>query len=165
MNIALAYLERFAASRQMLQTVLMRRVDRAVRAGLIERADGAVLVAKVAERCVASGMVDDRIFARARAETLLRQGKSPSRIRQTLAQKGVESDHTDAALDGLIEEHGDLKLAAAIRLAQRRRLGPFRPGERAAYRDKDLAVLARAGHSYDVAKRVIDGAEEDWADA
>jgi regulatory protein len=163
MNAALAYLERFAASRQMLEAVLMRKVDRAARAGAIERAEGAAMVAKAVERCVASGLIDDRVFAAARAETLLRQGKSPARIKMALAQKGVDGELVDAAVEGLVEAHGDIGLEAAIRLARRRRLGPFRPGERAAFRDKDLAVLARAGHGYDIAKRVIDAADEEIA--
>jgi len=44
MNVAMYYLGRFAASSSMLRTVLMRRVDRAVRAELIERGDGAAMV-------------------------------------------------------------------------------------------------------------------------
>jgi regulatory protein len=61
-----------------------------------------------------------------------------------------------AALEG---EDGD-EAAAARALARRRRLGPYRPGERAPYRDKDLAALARAGFRYDVARAVVDGERE-----
>ena len=46
---------------------------------------------------------------------------------------------------------------AAVNLARRRRLGPFRRAEeRAAFRGKDLAAFARAGFSYATAKRVLD---------
>jgi regulatory protein len=49
-------------------------------------------------------------------------------------------------------------LAAALALAKRRRLGPFRsPGVRAANRMRDLAALGRAGFAYDIARQVIDG--------
>ena len=56
----------------------------------------------------------------------------------------------------LAEEDGDER-AAALSLARRRRIGPFRPGERAAFRQKDMAVLARAGFPFEVARAVIDG--------
>ena len=46
---------------------------------------------------------------------------------------------------------------AAHALARRRKLGPYRPGERSAYREKDLAALARAGFSFGIAREVIDG--------
>ena len=47
-------------------------------------------------------------------------------------------------------------LAAAIRLAKKRRLGPFRLKERAEMRQKDLAALARAGFDFDTCRRVIE---------
>ena len=57
------------------------------------------------------------------------------------------------------EEDGNGDLAAAARLAQRKRLGPFRPKEaRADLRQRDMAALARAGFSYDVARQIVDAA-------
>ena len=81
---------------------------------------------------------------------------------------GADHDHgrcIAAALDARGEdpEDGeDPELTAAVTLAKRRRLGPFaaKPpdGEQ---REKHLAALARAGFSYDVARRVIDGKDID----
>jgi len=54
------------------------------------------------------------------------------------------------------EDLVDPDLTAAVRYAQRRRLGAFRTsGERADSRNRDMAAMARAGFSYDLAKRVI----------
>ena len=56
----------------------------------------------------------------------------------------------------------DAELAAAVRLAQRKRLGPFRPAAlRAGHRDRDLAAMARAGFDYATARRVIDAESPD----
>jgi regulatory protein len=52
-------------------------------------------------------------------------------------------------------------LAAAIALARRRGLGPYRKKEGAAVRDKDVASLARAGFSYDIARKVVDADDPD----
>ena len=46
---------------------------------------------------------------------------------------------------------------AAWALARRRRLGPFRPAERASSRQRDLAAMARAGFGFGLARSVIDG--------
>ena len=56
-----------------------------------------------------------------------------------------------------MEQVADPDLAAAIRYAKRRRLGPFQRDEirRVERRQKDLASLARQGFSYGIAKRVI----------
>ena len=72
-----------------------------------------------------------------------------------------------AALEGLAEAEGLEDLSgegevedehtAAHALARRRKLGPYRPGERAPYREKDLAAMARAGFSYGIAREIIDG--------
>ncbi len=88
--------------------------------------------------------------------------KGPLRgIRFKLAQKGVDNDVIEAALLFLEEEEQteNLDLAAAVRLARRRRLGPYRSEDadvRSERREKDMAVLARAGFAYDVVKDVID---------
>ena len=67
------------------------------------------------------------------------------------------------ALDDLHAEAEDPELAAAVALARRRRLGPYRsdPESRADNRRRDLAVMGRNGFAYPVARRVIDAEEPD----
>ena len=42
---------------------------------------------------------------------------------------------------------------AAVALARRRRLGPFRQKERKEHRDRDLAAMARGGFEYDACQK------------
>jgi regulatory protein len=158
---AYAYLERFASSAENLRRVLMRRVERAARAqsgeeGTIERETGARLVQAVIDRLVARRLLDDKVYAEARARSLGRQGRSKSAIAQRLALKGVDSEIVGTAMEALAEDgHSDLR--GALILARKRRLGPFRPKrERKERRDRDLAALGRAGFSFETAKKVID---------
>jgi regulatory protein len=54
---------------------------------------------------------------------------------------------------------------AAIALARRRRLGPYRAAkDRQECRARDLAAMARAGFDYDVARKVIDAASVEALD-
>lgn len=153
---ALFYLERYASSAENLRRVLMRRIDRAARAGTIERSDGAARVDAIVERLRARRLLDDKAYAEGRARSLSRAGRSRASIARNLAAKGVGRDFVDAALEGLAET-GETDLAAAMRFARKRRLGPYRtPKERAARRDRDLAALGRAGFAYDVARLVVD---------
>jgi len=156
---ALAYLERFAASAEMVRRVLARRVERAARAGLTERADGAQLIERVVARLVAARLIDDAGFAEARTRSLHRRGASARAIRARLATQGLSADLAQAAFAALRAESADPELAAALQLARRRRLGPFRPADRAAYRLRDLGVMARAGFSGEIARQVIDAAD------
>ena len=153
---ALAYLQRFASSAQNLRRVLLRRVDRSARAHGDNPAAGAAMVDELIQRYRRSGLLDDRAYAEARADSLRRRGDSGRTIRSKLAAKGIERELAAAALSGADEDSPDAELAAAIALARRRGLGPYRKKDRAVARDRDLAALARAGFSYDVARKVVD---------
>jgi regulatory protein len=162
---ALFYLERYASSADNLARVLMRRVEKAARAGISDREEGRALVAALVERYRARGLLDDRIYAEGRARTLLRQGRPRAAIARRLAAKGVGAEAIDAAIGSLVEDATDPDLSAAIAFARRRRLGPYRLKDRAEFRDKDLAALGRAGFSYDLARKVIAAATPDALEA
>jgi len=170
-RVALAYLARFAASEAGLRRVLMRRVDRAVRAGTADAEAGRAGVEALIERYRHTGLLDDRAFAEARAASLHRHGASKRAIRARLAQKGIAADLAEAAIEALTDTvGGGSDLAAAVNYARRRRIGPFGdPARRATRRDRDLAALGRQGFPLDVARRVVDApdleAAESLADA
>ena len=156
-NAALHHLARFASSAENLRRVLMRRVERSARAHDGDIEEGAAAVAEIVARFAASGLLDDAVYAAARARGLFRRGASMRKIRASLAHKGVLPEDIEAALAGLANQAADPDLAAALVLARRRRLGPFgAPGGRDERRRKDMAVLARAGFGYPVARRVIE---------
>lgn len=157
-NAALHYLARFATTAAHLRGVLMRRVERSARHHGTDSAEGEKLVDALIERYARSGLLDDAAYAGARAATLRRSGASARGIRAKLMQKGLDPEQIDAAVRAADEDTENGEIAAALALARRRRIGPFRPaGGRAEAREKDLAALARAGFSYDVARRVVEG--------
>jgi regulatory protein len=166
---AVHYLERFAASQAMLRRVLMRRVDRAVRAELIEREPGAEIVEKVVAKVIAAGLINDQTYADSRARTLLRRGRAPRAIAQDLRARGLGDQEITAGVAALTEEgDGDLELRAALRHAERRRLGPFGtipedPEAAKAKRHKDLGNFARAGFSSAVAQQILAAPSRDAA--
>lgn len=160
---ALHYLERFASSAENLRRVLSRKVERAARHHEdIDREAAAGWIDDLIARYRQSGLLDDKVYAEARTTSLHRRGASARKIRLSLAQKGVAAATVEAALEELGERvEGDAELQAAIALTRRRRLGVYRPAAaRADYRDRDLAALARAGFSYDIARRVIEAEDE-----
>lgn len=164
-NAALYYLQRFATSAENLRRVLTRKVDRSAHFHGTDPDEGRAQVEDIIGRFLRSGLLDDDAYARARVQSLHRRGNSARVIRGKLKQKGVGDDIIAAALDARgedTEDGEDPELTAAVTLAKRRRLGPFstKPpdGEQ---REKHLAALARAGFSYDVARRVIDGKDID----
>jgi regulatory protein len=155
---ALAYLERYASSAENLRRVLKRKVDKRCRLRGEDPAEFQEMIDEVVAKSLRAGLLDDTRYAEARVATLRRRGGSARAIQAKLSAKGVDRATIAAALeDG--EEDDEEKAAHAF--ARRRKLGPYRPGERAPYRDKDLAAMARAGFRFDVARGVIDGERGD----
>jgi regulatory protein len=159
---ALAYLARYAATEAGLTRVLERSVDRWARlAGLTMDADGVAsqsdksrkAVAGVVARLVAAGAVNDAAYAESRGRSLVRAGRSRRAVTAQLVAKGVDPATAQSSLPADTES----ELAAALVLARKRRIGPFRRGEvpDEAGRRRELGVLARAGFPQDVVRRAL----------
>ena len=164
-NAALYYLSRYATSAENLRRVMMRKVLRSAKHHGTDVEDGAANIEAMIMRFLGAGLLDDGAYAKTRAESLHRRGNSARVIRGKLRQKGVGDNDIRAALDALgddLEDGRDPEMAAAVTLAKRRRLGPYFNGTVADdTREKHLAALARAGFSYDIARRVVDSDDSD----
>lgn len=155
------YLLRYNASVGHLRRLLMHRVKRSARDHGTDLEKASVWVDTTLNRLVSQRALDDAAFATMTAETLWRRGKALGAVRVALRAKGLAAPEVEAALAALRHQSATPDLEAAITLARRRRLGPFRGKDRADYRRRDLAVLGRAGFAPDVARRVIDATDED----
>jgi len=161
----LAYLARYAATEAGLARTLKRAVDRWARHATADggEADGVAAQAAqargavrgVVARLAAAGAVNDATFAASRTRSLVRGGRSRRAVAAHLAAKGVGAA---TARDALEAEETD-ELAAALVLARRRRIGPFRVGD--GDRLRELAMLARAGFSQGVASEALRMPRED----
>jgi len=159
---ALAHLARFATTQAGLRRVLNRRVDRWIRAqpdavAPEQAASAREAVGRVVARLAAAGAIDDAAFAAARAARLARSGHSRAAISAHLAARGIDKTTIGSAAAA----DPETEFAAALKLASRRRIGPFRaePADDAARR-RELGVLARAGFPRDVALRALATDEE-----
>ncbi|HZH50571.1 MAG TPA: regulatory protein RecX [Microvirga sp.] len=153
---AMAYLERYSSSAENLRRVLRRKVEKRCRLRGEDPAEFHDAIDEVVAKSLRSGLVDDTRYAEARVATLRRRGGSARAIQAKLAAKGIDR----ATVAQALESQEDDEETAALAFARRRKLGPFRPGERAPYRDKDMAAMARAGFRFDVARRIIDAEDE-----
>jgi regulatory protein len=155
---ALAYLERYASSSENLRRVLRRKLARRLRGSDKEVGDQSLsrLIDEVVAQCIRGKLVDDTLYASGKVGSLRRKGGSARSIEARLAAKGVDR----ATIATVLAEDGDPAEAewlAAHARARRRRIGPYRTGDRAAFRDKDMGALMRAGFAFDVARRIVDG--------
>jgi regulatory protein len=159
---ALGYLERYASSTANLRRVLMGKVTRSAQHHGTDPEAGAEAVETILRKLQDGGLLDDTAYAEGRAVTLHRMGHSLPAIRMRLRQKGVDDDTIDHALARLAEEADAPDLAAALRYARKRRIGPYRRVDRGTNRERDMAALARKGFAPDLCQRIVDA--EDLAD-
>lgn len=154
---ALHYLGRFSSSEKNLKDVLCRKIRRRNEDGRAPSDEQVQWVDDVVAKCRKYGYVDDARYARQRAESLLTRGKPVRMISMELARKGISETLRKTVLAELCEDDEidpDHKAAAAY--VRRRRFGPFRRQDAPEDKfDKELASMARAGFSYDLARKTL----------
>lgn len=159
-NYAMFYLERFSSSSANLKKILMRRVHKSVPfhgEPSIEKATQ--MVDDVVAKLIELKIIDDALYAKSRTTSFRRAGNSKRQISAKLFAKGLENEEIETAIETVDKAHAhdNPELTAAIRYAQRRRIGPYRsrPSSDPDQDKKDLAKLARGGFSFDVAKKAL----------
>ena len=147
-ELALAYVGRFATTRAKLRTYLHRKLrERGWDGEAAADLDG------LAERFAEQGYVDDAAYALSKSRSLTGRGYGLRRVEQSLRAAGVEEEDAGTARDHAKED----SVAAALRFAERRRLGPFAgavPDREA--RERAIGAMIRAGHPFGLARRIVD---------
>ena len=170
MNKAVDYLGRYASSRHKLAQTLRRFATRKL--ADYEPQEVSAALEHTLDKCVKLGYIDDRQFAVTTWRSQRRLGRSQAAIRQRLRQHGLDDDTIVQALAEADEDGIDGDLQAAIRFAQRRRLGPFAnrtsashpPHDPQQLRQRDLGAMARAGFSITTSRKIIEHDDPDTID-
>jgi regulatory protein len=119
--------------------------------------EGTRMVEKILAESEQQGQLDDDRFAASKVRSLSRRGISARGIAARLAAKGLKGEQVEAGMNELkAEMGGDPEQAAAAALIRKKKLGPYRPAStRRDNWQRDLGVLARAGFSFDLAKKLL----------
>jgi len=147
-ELALRYVERFATTRAKLISYLMRKVRER---GWSDRQEPDL--EDLAGRFAASGYIDDAGYALSKSRSLTARGYGKQRVVQSLRVAGVEENDGQEA-----RAHADREaVGAALRFARRRRIGPHAAGlSQPSDREKALAAMVRAGHSFALSRAIVD---------
>lgn len=157
-ELALTYVGRFATSRAKLASYLRRKLRERGWAG-----DKPPDVEGLVERLSGLGYVNDQAYALAKARSLAGRGYGERRVGQALSAAGIGEEDAAEARDYASAE----AVESAVRFARRRRFGPF--GDTVdidpRLRERHLAAMVRAGHSFRLAKSILQmepGSDPDW---
>ena len=147
-ELALRYVGRYATTRAKLTAYLARKV----RERGWDDARGPDAEA-IAERFAELGYIDDAAFALSKSRVLAGRGYGKRRLLEKLRAAGVDDEDSQEA-----REHADEEaISAALRFAQRRRIGPFATTKSTDPRDREraLAAMVRAGHDFALARAIV----------
>lgn len=98
------------------------------------------------------GYVDDRAFANAKGGALTRRGYGARRVGDALRAAGIGDEDGAEAREAAEADAWN----AALRFAERRKIGPFSAAEvDRPMREKAYAALLRAGHPPALARRIV----------
>ncbi len=158
-NSALYYLERFSASKKHFIFVMQRKVRRSCMYHADQDYDKcADMVVALADKFEASGLLDDKLYTNGLVTSLRRKGLSRSAIINKMNIKGISRENTLIALENLdndlCETPQEAEEKAALKLAKKKRLGPYFTGEEQNIK-RSLGIFARAGFSYQIAKSIL----------
>ncbi|GEQ98446.1 recombinase RecX [Iodidimonas gelatinilytica] len=174
------YLERFATSAGNLRRVLEQKIRRRNASFAPPSAEQEQWIDTLIEKLLRLQLLDDRAYAEAMARSQHLRGKPKRSIQHWLKARAVSEADIDAALNALADDIGpmtDPDHLAAMRFARKRRLGPWKrdmkdrapetPDRRAmhARQNKEIAAFARAGFSYDIARKILAADTEEELEA
>jgi regulatory protein len=148
-ELALHYVGKYATSRSKLIGYLARKVRERGWDGPREPR-----LEELAERFSELGYVDDAAYALAKSRSLSSRGYGTRRLEQKLRMSGIGEEDAVAA-----REHSEREAVdSAIRFAERRRIGPFGTAGAGdpSRREKALAAMVRAGHSFELARIIVE---------
>ena len=165
-NIGLYYLKRFESSVENLRSVLQKRVNQYAKENPeFNKQEAYQWVENVLAEFEKLHYLDDERFTEIKVRHYLAVGKPARYIQNKLREKGI----ANAQIDEILDDFGYNPQEMALKLAKRKKIGPFRPNEEARKlnRQKDMAALIRAGFDYDVVSEIIgadfidDGTDDD----
>ena len=172
------YLERYSPSVAQFRRYLVQKVNKSIKYHCKDTPElynekyeeAHQWVEAEIEKRKQQNQLDDWSYTESQIHRFLRQGLSQSAIKNKLYQKGVSSELIEKGLNNLKEDRDDIALEAILRYARRRGIGPFRtskkhdPEQQKKQRQKDLSSFLRAGHSYTLAKKILECSDRAEAD-
>lgn len=149
-ELALAYVARFATSKGKLARYLSRKLSESK---WIDVQNSEEAIAAAIAKMERLKYLDDQQYAQMKSGAMMRRGLGLSRVNAQLRFDGVSDDDRERAL-----ENGEREaVLAALRFAQRKRLGPFAAEiltDRALI-EKKIAAFLRAGHPMRLAREIL----------
>ena len=155
-NLASSYIEKYAPSKQQLQTYLLKKYLRSS-ANSINKSDISDLIHVVTEDLEKGKFINDKFYSESKAKNLIQRGNSINKIRNYLISKGIKDKHIKETIDKIKDNNEDQDFFSAIKICKKKKIGAARDeNNRPLFYKKDIGILARSGFDFETSKRVMD---------
>ena len=161
-NFALAYVEKYAPSKQQLKTYLLKKYLK-ISVPNVKKQNVTDLIDIVLSDLEKSKFINDKFYSESKAKSMIQRGNSINKIRNYLIGKGINSKFIKQTVEKINDENSDQDFFSAIKLCKKKRIGPARTEDnRQLFYKKDISLLARNGFDFETSKKVMDLEKDDY---
>ena len=161
-NFALAYIDKYAPSKQQLKTYLLKKYMK-LSASDIRKKDVNKLIDIVLIDLEKSKFINDKFYSESKAKSMIQRGNSINKIRNYLIGKGINDEFIKDTVEKINEDNSDQDFFSAIKICKKKKIGPARiEDNRILFYKKDISLLARNGFDFETSKKVMDIEKDDY---
>ena len=161
-NFALAYVDKYAPSKQQLKTYLLKKYMK-LSASDIRKKDVNKLIDIVLIDLEKSKFINDKFYSASKAKSMIQRGNSINKIRNYLIGKGINDEFIKDTVEKINEDNSDQDFFSAIKICKKKRIGPARVDDnRILFYKKDISLLARNGFDFETSKKVMDIEKDEY---
>ena len=145
-NFALAYVEKYAPSKQQLRTYLLKKYLK-LSVPNVKKQDVTNLIDIVLSDLEKNKFINDKFYSESKAKSMIQRGNSINKIRNYLIGKGINETFIKDTVDKIKEDNSD-----------QARIDDNRP----LFYKKDISLLARNGFDFETSKKVMELKKDDY---
>ena len=161
-NFALAYVEKYAPSKQQLKTYLLKKYLK-ISVSNVKKKDVITLIDIVLSDLEKSKFINDKFYSESKAKSMIQRGNSINKIRNYLINKGINNEFIKDTVNKITDENSEQDFFSAIKLCKKKRIGPARiEDNRSLFYKKDISLLARNGFDFETSKKVMEIKKDDY---
>ena len=146
---AINYLSKYSSSKKNLERILKNKIRRTN----IEKNEKFILyksIPEVLKKLEKNNFINDYNYATSKVNTLISNGKSKTFIKNYLFKKEIDEKLSSDIFTKLDEEDSNWEIKSAKTFARKKNFTNNNNNE------KNLSKMARAGFSYEIAKKILE---------
>ena len=161
-NFALAYVDKYAPSKQQLKTYLLKKYMK-LSASDVRKKDVNKLIDIVLSDLEKNKFINDKFYSESKANSMIQRGNSINKIRNYLIGKGIDDGFIKDTVEKIKDDNSDQDFFSAIKICKKKRIGPARTEDnRTLFYKKDISLLARNGFDFETSKKVMDIEKDEY---